>query len=114
MKLVDREELMTMPPGTVYQQWNPCILGELMIKGETITDKADPPKNIDWYENPVGAHLDMNGHKFVLSNSDCREATFDPELRYLVFDAVEVGNIVARLQAGYERCPDERTLPFEI
>lgn len=101
---------MELPPGAVYQAWDPCILGSLMLKGETIKDGDD---NIDWFENPVGAHEHMDTETLCLDNSIGREGNFDQEMRYLVFDQAEVANIVARLQAGSDRCPDSFEISFK-
>lgn len=70
MKIVSREELMKMPVGVFYTEYEPCVFGEICIKDKTTyatledrdyiygrgnidkprTDKEQP---IDWFQTPV-------------------------------------------------------------
>lgn len=36
MKIVNRATFLAMPEGTVFAKYEPCVFGELMIKGESL------------------------------------------------------------------------------
>lgn len=97
MRLVKRQELMTLPAGTIYQSFDPNILGELMLKGDNCVSNGE---NIDWYESPVGASISLNYNRFEMDNCVCREGCFDDDTWYLVHDADDIEWIVARLRGG--------------
>jgi len=93
MRLVKRDEMLKLPPGTVYQMFDPNILGELMVKGENSGDT-------DWYEQPVGAYPDLNQMQFEMESTECREARFDDTLFYLVYEDTDIEIMVARLKGN--------------
>lgn len=95
MNLVDRHELMRMPPGTVYQSWEPCVLGHLMVKHDTC---APGGRNTDWYESALGAEVHADEGKIILDCSVCREALFDDSMRYLVYEEEDVDILIAKLR----------------
>lgn len=35
MKIVNRQKFLQMPPGTLYREYQPCVFGDLRVKGET-------------------------------------------------------------------------------
>lgn len=35
MRIVDRKTFLAMPIGTVFSKYEPCVFGNLCIKGET-------------------------------------------------------------------------------
>lgn len=107
MRLVKRHELMTLPAGTIYQEYDPAIVGPLMMKEETCVSDG---QNIDWYESPIAAQVDLNASAFELSCTICREACFDDDKFYLVHEADDIAYMIARLQ-GAQDLPD-RTLPL--
>mgnify|MGYP003405408353 FL=1 len=107
MKLVKRQELMTMPVGTIYQSYDPAILGPLMRKEETCVSDGE---NIDWYESSIAAQVDLNSNMFELGGSICREGCFDDTTFYLVYEAEDVVQMTTRL-CGAQNLPDH-TLPL--
>lgn len=38
MKVVTREEFLSLPEGTLYSKYQPCVADEIHIKGETVMD----------------------------------------------------------------------------
>ena len=36
MRIVNRDTFIGMPPGTLFSKYEPCVFGDLMIKGESI------------------------------------------------------------------------------
>ncbi len=99
-----------MPSGTLYHEWEPCIFHSLHIKDETIPPNPAWPDNTgDWFEVAV-PQLDV-------SNSDqdcdvqmrmaekgvshpmgfdmtCREALFDDNKKYAVWERDDVAAFV--------------------
>lgn len=41
MKIVDKKEFLQLPSGTVYATYEPCILGDLSIKGDCTLSGED-------------------------------------------------------------------------
>jgi hypothetical protein len=107
MRLVKRDELMTMPAGTIYQEYDPAIIGPLMMKEDTCESDG---QNIDWYESPIAAQVDLHANVFELGCTVCREACYDDGKFYLVHEAADIEYMIARLQ-GAASLP-ERTLPL--
>jgi len=103
MWLCTRVGMWEQPPGTIYQTFEPMILGPLMIKGENVGDN-------DWFEMPLGLQMqespDDGRWQAVLDCSTCREATFDPELRYLVYDSRDVESLIAKLKGEMHEVMD--------
>lgn len=104
MKLVTRKELMALPAGTLYHEWEPCYFRGMCIKGETIP--AEPGYSGDWFEQQVpevGSAEDMLDHlgegESVPVNMDLegREALFDDKRRYAVWERADVEALHARL-----------------
>ncbi|HYG55145.1 MAG TPA: hypothetical protein VD965_07590 [Burkholderiales bacterium] len=118
MRIVTRAELMAMPAGTLYHEWEPCYFKDLCIKGETTRfTKLDGTEGGDWWVHNVPT-LDVRH-----SGEDCdvqfamaekgvshplnfevegREALFDDKLRYAVWERADVEAFVARLTAALQ------------
>lgn len=105
MRIMNRHELMRQPAGVVYAPWDPCILGHLMVKGETISSDG---VNIDWFESCLGPDVDTNTNELVLDDGSGREACYDDELRYVVLDATDMDILIAKLLGTYSGEPATR------
>lgn len=90
MRLVNRDEMLTMPIGTVYQEYAPDSLGPLLIKAENCPEG-------DWFKSAVAASK-LLGEDFVeLSCCKGREGyAGGPEL-FVVHSNHDVKYMVARL-----------------
>lgn len=92
MRIVSRDELMKLPAGTVYQQWEPCVLGELMIKGETW--------ETDWLCRSLSADIEYGERhepSIELDTSFGRDGLFKLEQQYLVYEPADIEIMVAKL-----------------
>lgn len=105
MRIVSREELMAMPPGTLYHDWQPCCFGDLCIKGESLFHEHRGKLN-DWWEVHVPEvgnaeemldHLDQGESIPVNLYLEGREALFDDKMRYAVWERADVEALHARL-----------------
>lgn len=106
MRIVDKKEFLTLPEGTVYSGYQPCVFDGLFIKGETWDN--------DFLENNLIAELDCSGsdERFdILSkventgesfklDFDCygREGLFDDEMKYAVYEKEDVEGLIKTLQ----------------
>lgn len=104
MKLVDRKTFMTLPAGIVYAEYEPCIMGPLLIKGKTIQTGLE---NTDWFYDCIEApSFDANGDtaRFDYYGYDyhgsSRDGGFDDKQRYAVFERGDVRALIERLQAA--------------
>jgi len=114
MKIVDWKTFVDMPENTLFSKWEPCVFGELCIKGESL---GNPP--IDFYvqyiSDPVdfdnsSDYVDMchaaaqNGDSLPI-DLDCvqRDALFDQDQLFAVWEQDDVKLLIERLQ----RCVKE-------
>lgn len=112
MRIVKRAEFLKMPEGTVYSTYEPCVFGDLMIKGETLHTE----NNGDFLEQQIVGAIDSTGSEDwadKLSRSqetgeslpmdfDCqgRDGLFDSmDSLYAVWGRADVEALIARLQA---------------
>lgn len=110
MRIVTRAELMRMPIGTVFQEYEPCVFYELRIKTETVEDfdfrsvtisadsfDADSSEEHDM----VLQRAEITGEDIPLDFSDAqdfRDGLFDDEQLYAVWSTQDVRALIARLE----------------
>ncbi len=110
MKIVTRDQLMAMPAGTVFQNFEPRIFGEIRIKGDTCgSDFYLSDLDGTEYDSVKGdiasALLDATDRSLktgenikIVLNSECREGMFDKDQLYAVWNTEDVYALIARLQ----------------
>jgi hypothetical protein len=93
MRCVDRKTFLSLPAGTIYCKGKQWFFEGLCIKGDSIGD-------IDWYEHdPAWVDADDSGEafdrlekmltagaSFPMQDSECRDALFDKEAIFLIFE----------------------------
>jgi len=101
MRIVDRTAFLAMPPLTVYAKYEPCIVGPLMVKGDTCG--VLPPDGVgDWtyatFENPINGGSDELFHNFAAMErgssypletfDDCvgRDGLFDKDQLFVIYE----------------------------
>ena len=111
MKIVNREEFMKMPKGTVYSYYEPCIFEGLYVKASkednlfhdakkrTLNDFVLIPL-IDGfvkgsYDNNVN-HKDLDHFEFDLTCS-VRDGLYDDKQLFAVYDKNDILKLVARI-----------------
>lgn len=108
MKIVNRETFLTLPPGTVFAEYTPCIVGDMRIKGETAPNKNDwlyqeinlaihalsSVQMFDLLEEAekTGQSVPMN---FTIQS---RDGAFDYDQRYAIYEKQDVEALIKRLQ----------------
>jgi hypothetical protein len=110
MKIVKRPAFLKLPPGTVYSKYEPCVFGELQIKGDTL------PNGNDWFYQDIAEAVDSSDSgervtqlfeaeetgKSITMDFDCqgRDGCFESdEQMFAVWERADVEALIARLQA---------------
>ncbi len=106
MKIISRKNFLKMPVGTVFSKYEPCIFGELMIKGESlrndffcqqIVDAVDCDSSEKLHDTLINAA--ENGTNFNM-DFDCemRDGMFDDSELFAVWGEDDVQALVDRLR----------------
>jgi len=107
MKIINREQFLKMPPGTVYSKYTPCIFGPLAIKGETVSEA-------DWNVQPISDAIEFNNDtefyeiltdaqangRSIRLDLECetRDGLFDHTDLFAVWEAGDVSLLIERMQ----------------
>ncbi|GGX01476.1 hypothetical protein [Undibacterium macrobrachii] len=107
MRIVNRADFLDLPKGTVFSKYEPCIFGDLEIKGSTVCGK-------DFYVQQIADAVDANdSDEFgdvlfgaaqngtsVKLDLDCevRDGLFDADQLFAVWEKSDVLQLVERLQ----------------
>ena len=130
MKIVSRDELMKMPVGVFYAEYEPCVFGEICIKDETtyasIEDsdyiygrgidkpRVDKKRPIDWYQTPVISlgcsdewdSKTRDGEAGKSFNIDLynigRDGCFDDNQLYAVFEKEDLTQLMEKISFALE------------
>lgn len=108
MRIVNRTTFLSMPPGTLYSEYEPVNFGQLCIKGHTT------PNDIDFYSEQISDAVDAKGsteffdillraqetgESFPLAfDSEGRDGQYNHEQRYAVWERADVEALIVRLQ----------------
>ena len=106
MFIVNRKTFLAMPEGTVFAKYEPCIFGELMVKGETWTN--------DFLYQSFG-WIDTDGEPFVVLSkmeksqviscpvdvSTRRDGLFDEDQLFAIYENEDIRAIVNALTSRY-------------
>jgi hypothetical protein len=109
MKIVKRVDFVKFPPNTLYSEYEPCVFGELLIKGDTLESFND------WFYQDIVSSIDSQDIGEFFNNLqdseyngtsigmdfDCqsRDGCFDKDDRlYAVWEPQDVQHLVNRLQ----------------
>lgn len=111
MRVVTRQELMALPNGTIYHEWEPCFWRQMAVKVEDAPGIA-----ADWYQAMIpqmachnsaeeaDAHFAMgDGASVALDlESAGREALYDDKLRYAVWEHADLVALAAVVQRAID------------
>jgi len=101
-----------MPKGTLYSEYSYMNIGELLIKGITIDPKPEEGYSGDWYCQRLTEIGDTNTMQEELEKADqdtnydirlrlyleSRDAAFDYDQKYAVYDYVDLSDLIERLE----------------
>ena len=99
-KIVDKKTFLSLPENTLYRECEPCILGDLSIKLDTMGDN-------DFYVQELDA-LNVDDDDGMIAMFEAGDVTFDLEYagrngayendqQYLVYEDDDVKQLIARL-----------------
>ena len=98
-KIINRTDFLKMPANTLYREYQPCILGDLSIKGDSLdndfwvqnldaTDTEDLEQMVAMFEScNVSFDLDCKS----------RDAEFNDDQLYLVYEKKDVEQLFNRI-----------------
>ena len=108
MRIVDRKTFLTLPSGTVYQKYEPCIFSGLAIKRDSLendwflTSLDDASFQNEW---DSGDHFDLcavaeSGENVPLDyDIEQRDGCFDDSDLFAVWTKDDVRGFISLLQA---------------
>ncbi len=106
MRIVDRAAFLALPAGTVYSKYEPCIFGELHIKGDTWGNDFLCQQIADAIAAKSSNEFDMQlaeaqqAGASIPMDFDClgRDGCFDgPVTWFAVWEPADVEMLIARL-----------------
>ena len=99
MKIVSYDEFLKLPNGTVFSNWTPCIVSELYVKRDTLTNEEN--ELIDfYYEDVIGFSINGEDPKFERAVS--RDGCFDHSSMYAIYEKSEVKEMIELLLEAME------------
>jgi hypothetical protein len=106
MKIVDRKTFLALPANTVFSKYEPCIFGDLCIKGDSFGE-------IDFFYQPISDAIDCHDSgefhdkltaaqergESVSVDLDCqsRDGLFDADQLFAVWEPADVATLITRL-----------------
>ena len=110
MKIVDRKTFMELPAGTLCAEGEPAVFGDLFFKGETLRRDNGVPFDylrIGLYAFDHSQWDDMfeNGTSryFNTAESHIRDACFNLDARYLVFEKYDLECLKDLIEKAIEK-----------
>lgn len=100
MKIVNLDEFLRLPPGTIYSAYEPCICRGLFRKDETCPPPDAGEKPIDFYHEDLLADVMVEGDeepKVMTNTGKARWAEFDRDAQFAICEAEDLAFIVSRL-----------------
>ncbi|MDB5069665.1 MAG: hypothetical protein JWM87_776 [Candidatus Eremiobacteraeota bacterium] len=102
--IVSYADFVRMPEGTIFSTWEPNIVGEPMVKGETWFDEDGSP--LDFIESTLGARLyledkggvDHRNPRIAVDRIAGRNGLFEREAEFIVYPPAAIRLMIARLK----------------
>ena len=107
MKIVNRSDFLSLPVGTLFSKYKPCVFGPLEIKGDNIGRNDFSAQQIAdaVYASDSGEFADIlfdaeeNGSNFKMDlNCEGRDGLFDDDQLFAVWERDDVLSLIERLQ----------------
>ena len=111
MRIVPRADFLRLPIGTVFRKGQPCFLGNLSIKGETLFNNGG---QADFYYHEVGDPEAASSEDYCVAFDEQQDGTFphrtvsitmerdgmfdDLDL-FMVMDSADIQTIISMLRA---------------
>lgn len=110
MKVVNREDFLDLPDGTIFCAGRRWSFGEIMVRGDVRQDRIDfTSRQICWInECPAfEAFEDMleNGASYPMETGYGRDAQYNEDELYLVFEKADLVELIGELAQAYVVSP---------
>ena len=93
MRIVGFDEFCSLPDGTVFSYWEPCIASGLYRRGEVISVDGGPK---DFFEASLTAES-YNGEPPVVDLIESRWGMFDYDQQFVAYDKDDIDVIAEGL-----------------
>ena len=93
MRIVGFEEFCSLPNGTVFSYWEPCIVRGLYRRGDVISFDGGAR---DFFEASLNAES-YNGEMPVVDLTESRWGMFDYDQQFVVYDRTDIAVIAEGL-----------------
>lgn len=105
MRIVNREEFLAMPAGTVFAKYKPCIFDDLEIKGGSLTNDfyaqelSVPIKAASDHEfSDILYRAEADGCEVELDfYNEYRDGLYDKDQLFAVYSKEDVQQLIKRL-----------------
>ena len=106
MRIINRKDFLKMPAGTLFTKYKPCVFGDMMIKGESLSNDFFCQQIVDAVDcdnseefNDILLDAGENGTDFSM-DFDCemRDGMFDDGELFAVWGEDDVQALVDRLK----------------
>ena len=95
MNLVDRNDMLKMPKGTIYQEWAPLAHpGPLMFKWHNVIG------DVGWYYTRIGANMDLAKQVMWVGNRQSENVDVDLKVQYLIHSPWDIKIIIEQLSGN--------------
>jgi len=107
MKIINLQEFKQMPCGTIFCKYQPCVFGELEIKGTWVSD-------IDFVSAPLTGYIECEDSSDMFERLDRyvktkesfrldiegygRDGFFDDDQLFAVYEKRDIAQLVNKLQ----------------
>jgi len=106
MRIINRQEFLNQPAGTVFTKYEPCIFGDLLIKGESLPNDfcyqqiADAIDCNDSGEFSYKLFTSQKTGEGVPMDFDCqgRDGCFKDNQLFAIFERADVEKLISRLK----------------
>lgn len=110
MKIVNLEQFLQLPAGSVYAKFEPVIFGDLYVKEGSIG-------NVDWVCAPFIAVDDEEKDEYYITNESyaegtsfkldvnwtCRDGLYEKNQLFAVYEKEDVEQLITKLQDSLSR-----------
>jgi hypothetical protein len=99
MRIVSQKEFLPLPSGTIFQEYEPCCLGPVSIKGDAISDADFFYINVSYAVQDFDSPLRMeNGSEEALDfDTPTRDGSYDTSQLYAIWSDDDREALIKRL-----------------
>lgn len=93
MRIVGFDEFCSLPEGTVFSYWEPCVTTGLYRRGSVISDEGGPR---DFFKASLRAES-YNGEHPIVDLIESRWGDFDYDQQFAIYDRDDIALIAQGL-----------------